>query len=59
MTEMAPGDVLATYADVSHARSMLGYSPKTSIDVGLRKFIRWYRSEQFQPEFAEDGEWKK
>jgi len=59
MTDMAPGDVLATYADVDHAHRVLGYSPKTSIDVGLRKFMRWYRSEQFRPEFAEDGEWTK
>ena len=59
MTEMSPGDVLATYADVSHAREVLGYAPKTSIDVGLRKFIHWYRSDEFRQEFAEEGDWKK
>tara|TARA_B110001452_G_scaffold242833_1_gene225872 strand:- start:737 stop:973 length:237 start_codon:yes stop_codon:yes gene_type:complete len=59
MTDMAPGDVLATYADVSHAHQLLGYNPKTSIDVGLHKFMRWYKSEQFHPEFAEEGEWRK
>ena len=51
--------MLATYADVSHAQQRLGYTPRTSIDVGLRKFIRWYRSDQFRPEFAEEGEWRK
>ena len=54
-----PHQVLATYADVSHAHQRLGYTPRTSIDVGLRKFIRWYRSDQFRPEFAEEGEWRK
>ena len=54
-----PSQVLATYADVSHAQQRLGYTPRTSIDVGLRKFIRWYRSDQFRPEFAEEGEWRK
>ena len=44
---------------VSHAHQRLGYTPRTSIDVGLRKFIRWYRSDQFRPEFAEEGEWRK
>ena len=54
-----PSQVLATYADVSHAQQRLGYTPRTSIDVGLRKVIRWYRSDQFRPEFAEEGEWRK
>lgn len=37
-----PGDVPATFADISQARAKLGFQPKTSIDVGIPFFIRWY-----------------
>ena len=55
---MAPGDVLATYADVAHAHARLGYMPRTTIEVGMRRFVHWYRSPQFDPAFAESGAWK-
>ena len=38
-----PGDVPITYADVSKARRVLGYSPKVTIQEGLERFVRWYR----------------
>jgi UDP-glucuronate 4-epimerase len=38
-----PGDVERTYADVSHSRRDLGYSPSTPISEGLRQFVAWYR----------------
>jgi UDP-glucuronate 4-epimerase len=38
----APGDMLATYADVSKARQLLGYTPKTRFQEGLPKFVEWY-----------------
>ncbi|HEX4956076.1 MAG TPA: GDP-mannose 4,6-dehydratase [Thermoanaerobaculia bacterium] len=38
-----PGDVPITYADVSKARQLLGYSPKIPIREGLRRFVAWYR----------------
>ena len=41
---MQPGDVLVTYADVSKARSRLGYDPRTTVRDGLERFVRWYRS---------------
>jgi UDP-glucuronate 4-epimerase len=41
-----PGDVPITYADVSKAARMLGYSPKVPIREGLRRFVAWYRSEE-------------
>jgi UDP-glucuronate 4-epimerase len=37
-----PGDMPLTYADVSKARQLLGYVPKTRIREGVRKFIEWY-----------------
>lgn len=39
-----PGDMPATWADISKAKKLLGYSPDTTIDEGLGKFVSWYRS---------------
>ncbi len=41
---MQPGDVDVTYADISKAQKLLGYSPKTSIEEGMQKFINWYQT---------------
>ncbi len=41
---MQPGDVAATYADIDDARRDFGFSPKTSIDQGLPRFVAWYKS---------------
>jgi len=43
MLPMQPGDVPATYADVDRAREKLGYEPTTPIDVGVPRFVAWYR----------------
>lgn len=40
-----PGDVPITYADVSKAERLLGYSPKVPIREGLKRFVAWYTSE--------------
>jgi UDP-glucuronate 4-epimerase len=40
-----PGDVEITYADISKARRMLGYEPRTSIMEGLANFVRWFERE--------------
>lgn len=39
-----PGDVPLTFADISKARRMLDYNPKTKIESGIPKFIEWFRS---------------
>lgn len=39
-----PGDVPQTWADLSKARRLLGYEPKTDFAVGLAAFARWLRS---------------
>lgn len=38
-----PGDVPETYADIEKARSILGFSPVTSIEKGLESFIKWFK----------------
>lgn len=41
---MQPGDVKETYADIAASERDLGFSPATPLDVGLPKFIEWYRA---------------
>ena len=41
---MQPGDVDITFASIDKAQELFGYNPKTSIDVGLEKFVEWFRS---------------
>ncbi|MEQ1549171.1 MAG: GDP-mannose 4,6-dehydratase [Chakrabartia sp.] len=40
---MQAGDVVETYADISAIATDLGYEPTTPIDVGIPKFVRWYK----------------
>ena len=37
-------DVFVTYANVSHAAKLLGYRPKTQLENGVKKFIKWYKT---------------
>jgi UDP-glucuronate 4-epimerase len=39
---LQPGDVLATYADITDLKQEIGFEPETSIEVGLKKFVEWY-----------------
>ncbi len=39
-----PGDMPATWADISKARLLLGYKPRTKIAEGIPKFVEWFRS---------------
>ncbi len=41
---MQKGDVEKTYADISKAKKLLGYSPKIKVEYGVREFIKWYLS---------------
>lgn len=40
---MQPGDVLATYADIQDSTDQLNFMPSVSLEVGLKKFVRWYK----------------
>lgn len=35
------GDVPITYADISKARSLLGYNPKVALEKGIERFVQW------------------
>ena len=43
MLPMQPGDVPATYAEIHDLETAVGFRPSTSIDVGVQKFVDWYR----------------
>ncbi len=40
---MQPGDVSITYADISKAKELLGYEPKTKLADGMKIFWDWYK----------------
>ena len=42
---MQPGDVPATYADIHDLTQATGFTPKTTIEDGVGKFVRWYQGE--------------
>jgi UDP-glucuronate 4-epimerase len=43
MLPMQPGDVPATYADVSRLAAAVGFAPRTRIEDGIGRFVAWYR----------------
>ncbi len=40
---LQPGDVPETLADVDDLAADIGYRPETPIEVGVRRFVEWYR----------------
>ncbi|MEQ1725717.1 MAG: NAD-dependent epimerase/dehydratase family protein [Sphingopyxis sp.] len=40
---MQAGDVKETFADIDAIQSDLGYQPSTRIDIGVPRFVDWYR----------------
>jgi UDP-glucuronate 4-epimerase len=43
MLPMQPGDVEATYADVTDLERDIGFRPGTAIEDGIARFAQWYR----------------
>lgn len=44
MLPLQPGDVPATFADVDALTTDVGFKPATPIEVGIERFVAWYRS---------------
>jgi len=40
---LQPGDVPITFADISKARTKLGYNPKVKVEKGIPLFVDWFR----------------
>src|SRR5262249_23255459 len=43
MEPMQPGDVPATFANIDALSRDYGFKPTTSLEVGIPKFVDWYR----------------
>ena len=42
--DMQPGDVTKTHAEIEKSTKMLGFKPKVSLQIGLKRTIDWYKS---------------
>jgi UDP-glucuronate 4-epimerase len=40
---MQPGDVPSTEADTTALDAAVGFKPNTPVEVGVRRFVEWYR----------------
>jgi len=43
LVDMQPGDVPATFADVTALTAAVDFSPATPIEAGVARFVAWYR----------------
>lgn len=44
LVERSPADMIDTHADISRIREALGFEPAMSLEEGVTRFVRWYRS---------------
>lgn len=44
MKPMQPGDVFETFADIEASRRDLNYAPSTPIEVGIPRFVDWFKA---------------
>lgn len=42
--DMQLGDVENTFADISKAKKLINYEPKTTFEDGIKKFVEWYKN---------------
>ena len=40
---MQDGDMKATYSNSSKLHKYINFKPKTKIEIGIKKFIEWYK----------------
>ena len=48
LVPMQPGDVPATYADTTALERDFGFTPKTTLREGLRKFVEWFLKRNYK-----------
>lgn len=51
-TPTPASEPIVTFADVSKAKRLLGYEPKTRVPEGLKNFIDWLRTTKLMPELG-------
>ncbi|MEZ5946342.1 MAG: NAD-dependent epimerase/dehydratase family protein [Hyphomonas sp.] len=42
LTDLPPGDMVETYADVDRLQGDYGFAPSTPLETGLERFVSWY-----------------
>jgi nucleoside-diphosphate-sugar epimerase len=47
--EPRPGDIHVLQAETRHARELLGFSAEIDVQVGLKRYIDWFRARHPQP----------
>ncbi len=50
---LQPGDVPQTYADITKAKQLLAYDPRTQIEQGIHRFVEWFREKENANENSE------
>lgn len=43
MLPMQKGEVKITYADIEKSKKLLNFSPKISVEEGIKKFVKWFK----------------
>jgi len=43
---MHPADMLTSQADVTKAKTLLGWEPQVSLEQGIKNVVDWYLQEQ-------------
>ena len=41
---LQPGDIPDTNADVEALKTDIGYQPNTPVEVGVKRFVDWYKT---------------
>ena len=42
--DIQPGDIVSTHADTEKLEDWIGFRPSTSIETGIKEFVKWYKS---------------
>lgn len=48
----SPGEIAETYSDTSLAETLVGFKPQVPLNKGIRRFVEWFHSSDYKPEFA-------
>lgn len=51
---MQAGDLVETYADVVSLKETIGFTPATSPEIGIKRFVEWYREYHLSKKDKED-----
>lgn len=41
---LQPGDVKQTFANITKARELIGYTPQTDFEQGIKRFVSWFQN---------------